>query len=84
MLQSCISAACLLASHAQLESQRQYFETLLARHRAEADAEVEAAGAAAATAREAAAAADAAAAEAERRRRQAESKLVCDGDEGGS
>lgn len=65
------------SSTLQLESQRQYFETLLARHRAEADAEVESAGTAAAVAREAAAAAEAAAAEAERRRRQVESKLVC-------
>lgn len=64
------------AACTQLESQRQYFETLLARHRAEADAEVESACAAAAVAREAAAAAEAAATEAERRRRQVESKLV--------
>ncbi|KAL4855291.1 BRCA1-associated protein [Chlorella vulgaris] len=60
----------------QLESQRQYFEGLLVRQRAEAEAEAEAAGSEAAAAAVDAAAARAAAAESERRRRQADSKLA--------
>lgn len=60
----------------QLESQRQYFEGLLVRQRAEAEAEAEAASSVAAAAAVDTAAARAAAAESERRRRQADSKLV--------
>jgi BRCA1-associated protein len=60
----------------QLESQRQYFEGLLARQRVEAEADVDAAVAASSAAAAERDASLGAAAEADRRRRQADSKLV--------